>query len=486
MSDQEPPIMHAIAADAPRPAAPRHEVTPPALPRAAGGQRGSALPPSIWRLLLLGGLALAALAPLAMIKGVLGERRERRDEAVQGIAATWGAEQQLFGPLLVLPYRRTVQVMKEEVVNGVLQRRAVDETKLFHASFLPEALTVSGRIAPSRRYRGIYEAVVYEADLHVEGRFGKPDFSAWKVADGDVLWEEAELLLGVTDLRGTRQIVRFDWDGQTLATKPVTDAPITGTGLRARLAQGGTGGADAQGARRFVTDLVINGSRALQFAPAGMSNRVELASTWPDPSFHGGYLPVTREVDAAGFRALWEVSYYGRKFPQQWNDESGGDRWLRDRDAWESFFGVSLLSLVDSYRVVERSIKYGLLIVVLTFALFFLMERLAGVRVHPVQYALTTAALCLFYLAFLSLSEFWPVGRAYTGGAALCTIMITLYTRRALGAARRSLMLVVGLAALYGFLYLVLEAQDYSLLIGTAGLFAALSLVMFATRRIEG
>lgn len=485
MNDQEQPVPPIAATAASRPVAYNPEITPPALPRAAGRSCG-VLPPSIWRLLLLGGLAVAALVPLAMIKGVLGERRERRDEAVQGIAATWGAEQQIFGPLLVLPYRRTVQVMREEVVNGILQRRAVDETKLYRASFLPEALSISGRIAPSRRYRGIYEAVVFEANLHIEALFAEPDFSAWKVADGDVVWEEAELVLGVNDLRGTRQIVRFDWNGSTLGTKPVTDAPITGTGLRARLAQGGAGATNAPGARRFATDLTINGSRALQFAPAGMSNRVELASTWPDPSFHGGYLPVTRAVDAAGFQALWEVSYYGRKFPQQWSDESRGDAWLGDYASRESFFGVSLLSLVDSYRVVERSIKYGLLIVVLTFALFFLMERLAGVRVHPVQYALTTAALCLFYLAFLSLSEFWPVGRAYAGGAALCTIMITLYTRRALGAARRSLLLVVGLAALYGFLYLVLEAQDYSLLIGTAGLFAALALVMFATRRIEG
>jgi inner membrane protein len=442
--------------------------------------------PVLARLLILGGLALFSLIPLMLIQGVLAERRGRRDEAVAGIARTWGGEQQVFGPMLVLPYRRTVTVAKEEVVDGVPRRRLAEEARTFRATFLPATLAVTGRIRPERRYRGIHEAVVYEAALRLEGHFRPPDFSAWKVAADDVLWPEAELVLGVTDLRGTRRLVSFDWEDRKLTALPAVGVPVTGTGLRVPLA-GGEGGGGAGGPWHFAAELTLNGSRSLLFAPVGTSNRVELASSWPDPSFHGGYLPAEREVGADGFRAEWLVSWYGRRFPAQWStEEGGGAEWPAAARQEENFFGVSLLSLVDAYRVVERAIKHGLLIVVLTFGVFFAMERLTGVQVHPVQYAFTAVALCLFYLAFLSLSEFWPAGRAYFAGAALCTVMIVLYTRPALAAARRSLALALGLAALYGFLYLVLVAQDYSLLIGTGGLFAVLALVMYATRRVGG
>lgn len=443
---------------------------------------------TIFRLMAIGGLVLLLLIPLGMIRSVLRERQSSRNQAVAEIAGSWGAEQVVFGPVLVVPFRYQVKVVREEPVNGVLQRREVLQTQIARASFLPAALRIDGTLKPNRRYRGIYEAVVYEAALRLEGEFTRPDFSEWKVAAEDVLWGDAELLLGVSDLRGTRQAITFDCGASRLVSVPATDVPVTESGVRVRVgALPELSPTLPAGVRwHFATTLSLNGSRDLQFAPVGMSNRVELASAWPDPSFHGGFLPLTREIDARGFRALWDVSYYGRKFPQQWTTLNGGDRWLeRDGATHESFFGVSLLSLVDSYRIVERAIKYGLLIIVLTFTLFFLVETLAAIRIHPFQYTLVGAALCLFYLAFLSLSEFWPVGRAYAAGAAACCVMISLYMARPLGRASRSLGLFIGLAALYAFLYVVLQAQDYSLVIGTAGLFVALALVMVATRRVD-
>jgi inner membrane protein len=95
------------------------------------------------------------------------------------------------------------------------------------------------------------------------------------------------------------------------------------------------------------------------------------------------------------------------------------------------------------------------------------------------------AALCLFFLGFLALSEFWPVAPAYGVAAGACTLLVTVYSWNFLHTGRRTLVIGGGLSATYGYLYFVLKSQDYALLAGTLALFATLALVMFCTRRIN-
>jgi inner membrane protein len=132
-----------------------------------------------------------------------------------------------------------------------------------------------------------------------------------------------------------------------------------------------------------------------------------------------------------------------------------------------------------------RAQKYGVLFFVLVFTVFFLFEITAALRIHPLQYTLVGAALCLFFLGFLALSEFWPTGWAYTAAAAGCTALVSLYAWSFLKTGRRTLVITGGLGATYGYLYFVLKSQDYALVAGTAALFAALALVMACTRRIN-
>jgi inner membrane protein len=146
---------------------------------------------------------------------------------------------------------------------------------------------------------------------------------------------------------------------------------------------------------------------------------------------------------------------------------------------------VNFLSGIDAYRNVERAIKYGMLFLVLVFAAFFLFELMSGLRIHPFQYALVGAALCLFYLGLLSLSEFIPFGLSYLAASAVTTLLIWLYSVKVLKSGKRTLIIVGLLAAIYGFLYVALQLQDYSLLFGTAGLFTVLAVVIFLTRNID-
>jgi inner membrane protein len=191
-----------------------------------------------------------------------------------------------------------------------------------------------------------------------------------------------------------------------------------------------------------------------------------------------------RDISAQGFKAQWQISYYGRDYPQQWSAISNNEA-FNINSVNNSLFGLTLVSPIDSYRNVERSIKYGILFVTLVFTAFFLFEVSGKIKIHPFQYLLVGAALCLFYLALLSLSEFIAFILAYIFASAASTILITLYSMAVLKSGKRGLLMATGLIITYGFLYVTLQATDYALLIGTVGLFMALSLVMYATRDID-
>ncbi len=146
---------------------------------------------------------------------------------------------------------------------------------------------------------------------------------------------------------------------------------------------------------------------------------------------------------------------------------------------------MELVDPVDQYRMAERSTKYAALFLLLTFALIWLIEVVAGLRVHPIQYLLLGTAMCLFFLLELSLSEHLGFGPAYLLAANLVVGQIGAYGWVTLRRASRALAVAAGVAALYGYLFVVLTNEDYALLIGALGLFAMLAAIMFFTRRVD-
>jgi len=432
---------------------------------------------TVLKLAAIGFLMLVLLIPLAMVGEVLDERLQRRDAAVKEMTASWGREQVVVGPVLVVPYRYTQRSWKDQVVNGRTERVETVQPLTGRAYFLPAVLKADGRLDPSRLSRGIYESVVYRCTVTLKGHFARPAFDEWKVDAQDVLWDDAEITVAVSDLRGAGQALAVAIGGVRVPLKPGSRLDGFASGVHARL----SGLKDLSGEVPFEIALTFNGSRSLRLAPLGTSTDVAMASTWPDPSFQGAFLPGRRDISAQGFTARWQVSEYGRSYPPQWTDTSA----VAAATINASLFGVDLVPALDAYRYVERSIKYGVLVIVLVFAAFFLLEVLGNIRIHPFQYTLVGAALCLFYLGLLALSEVLSFDAAYWAGAAAATLLISLYCVKALGSRRRALAAAAGLGTVYGFLFVVLRLQDFSLLVGTAGLTLALALVMYLTRNID-
>jgi inner membrane protein len=425
-------------------------------------------------------IALLLLIPLGLIQSVLSERLARRNEAITNIASTWGAEQTIVGPVLVVPYRCSPRSGDELVKDGRSEKGQAAAGGIAKAYFLPAELKISGVLDPNVLHRGIYEAAVYRGAIDIRGAFAKPSFDEWRVKPEDVLWDEAVIAVAVTDLRGTSGSLVLTCGGKTIPMKPGAKVPGMSAGVYAPVG-GNPFSADTLS---FELPLTINGSRTLGIAPVGIDNEVKITSSWADPSFSGAFLPVERKVGKDGFEALWKMTYYGRAYPPQWSSQDGAAP-MNDRTVRESLLGVDLITAVDSYRYVERSIKYGVLFVALVFGAFFLFEVLASLRVHPFQYTVIGVALCLFYLALMSLSEVMPFGGAYLTGAVAAALMVTLYSAAVLRSIRRALVVAVELGVIYGLLYVILCRQDYSLLFGTVGLFLALSVVMYATRNID-
>ena len=150
-----------------------------------------------------------------------------------------------------------------------------------------------------------------------------------------------------------------------------------------------------------------------------------------------------------------------------------------------SRFGLDLVTPVDEYRMAERSTKYAGLFILLTFATIWLIEVLGRVRVHPIQDLLVGAAMCLFYLLELALSEHLGFASAYTVAAVAVVALIASYSLAALNSPRRAGIVGGLVAALYAYLYVLLKNEDYALLLGSVGLFLMLAAVMYLTRRID-
>jgi inner membrane protein len=423
---------------------------------------------------------------LGAVTGLIDERKARRDAAVAEIGRVWGSSQVVIGPLLIVPYRYRIPARTFKDAAGVAQTiEAETRTGVIH--ILPESLKVEGTLTPVERYRGIFRATLYRADMRLSGTVAPPDLGALDVRAEDVLWQDAIITIGVSDLRGATVEPTLDWGGRQVAFLPGPKGDFLLSGLHAPVGFGVAG--VPAGTTAFAVALTFAGSQTLAVAPVGKTTAVALQSSWPHPSFAGAYLPGTRAISASGFSADWTISYLGRNYPQAWKSHDGeggaiatGD--LRQRVA-ASEFGVALVSPVDFYRLSERSVKYGMLFVLLILAAIFAYEVFGKARFHVLQYAMTGFALCVFFLLLLSLAEIVGFLAAYVAAAAMSTALVALYVGKAMASAARGLTIGALLGGIYGYLYIVLQLEDYALVAGALGLFAALAAVMYATRNVD-
>lgn len=422
------------------------------------------------KLAVVGILVLVLLIPTSLVQSLITEREQTRDMAVREVSAKWGDRQTIGGPVLSVPFMTTEKDEKGRTYPVIA-----------YTHILPDDLQITGTVQPEQRNRGIYSVMLYNTRLRIRGTLKKPTAQRLGVPEGDLQWDKAFLSLGITDTKGIKDAIRMQLNGRVVVVESgIPSADIFRSGVSTPLPTGLT---DLQ----FSYELNLNGSTDLTFLPFSRQTTVSLTSPWATPSFTGAYLPDQRDVRPDGFSARWNVLQYNRNYPQQGigsfiakpqgaDSESVGD---------DTAFGVKLMLPVDEYQKTTRSAKYAIMFILITFSAFFFVEILNKQRIHPIQYLLVGFAICLFYLLLLATSEHLSFNLAYWIGAAVTLALIAFYVRFVFRNDRLTVLFTAVLALLYGFFFSLLQLEDYSLLLGTAGLFLILTTIMYLTRNVN-
>lgn len=427
------------------------------------------------KLAAIGIIALLLLIPLVWVDSLVRERLSRLESVRAEITQTWSGSQTIAGPVVVVPVMVPGWLRDADGTN----RRALVEQQAF---FLPKDLDWQGTVTPQVRSRGIFEAAVWEGAFQAQATFRPFDVTTLGVEVDSVLWERARLVVGVGDNRGIGSDLAVKIGGQVFEASPggIGGSGPFSRGVHVALAELAPRLAAGEGLPEVSIALSLDGSEMLAVLPVAETTAVALSSPWTDPSFSGAFLPENRTVDATGFRANWTVPWFARSAEQAWVgvDATAGS------ELAASAFGVRLALPAGAYQQVERSGKYGLLFLGLTFAAFFVAEIRAPQRLHPIHYGLVGAALVVFYLLLLAFSEHVGFDLAYTAAAAGVVSLVGGYATAILPRGR-ALSLAAGIAGLYAFLWAALASEDHALLLGAIGVFLALAGVMWSTRRLD-
>lgn len=436
--------------------------------------------PAPGRKLLFAVLVAALLAvPLFAVYLLLYDRSHQSVEARSAIVQGWGGEQVIAGPILVIPYAAT----STELVTQNGQQVAKTTTAQHELTLAPQTGAVESDLRPERRRYSIYDAVVYEARNRGAARFVLPaDLARLGVPREALAWDRAELRFGIGDAHGLFGAPpRVTLAGRALALQP-------GHGLKET---GGAGFFTFLDARALLAgplavryDYALRGNGSLALLPNGGDTHWVVRSTWPSPSFRGGFLPEARQVSERGFAASFRAGNLALGRTIATIDDAAGSG--EDAGPPDSALArVDLVTPVDLYDQVNRSVKYGFLFIGFTFAAFLMFDVVGGVRVSAIEYLLVGAGLVLFFVMLLAFAEVIGFPPAYVVAGGAIVALLTAYSAAVLASWRRAGFVAGLLVALYGVLFVLLSLEAFSLLIGSLLLFAALAAVMYLTRGID-
>lgn len=428
------------------------------------------------KLMLAGLVAAVLIVPLLMVYALVYDRQEESERAQEQITRGWGGAQTFTGPVLVVPF--TDEVVEAETVDGVTtQRRRQVQRELFVS---PQQQDIATSLDPDRKGYAIYESVVYSGALEGTARYAlTSELERLDIERADLMFDEAELRFGISDTRGLSDGAIVSAEGNALELSPGNGPLATGGAGFSAAVTGWTGEQPLD----VRWSYGLRGTRSLSLVPRGGDTQWRVTSPWPHPSFTGGYLPEPSQTETGegGFMAV---------YPGITNLALGqGLLSVADQPASEGEATqpatIGLVEPVDLYSQVDRAVKYGFLFIGFTFAALLMFDIVGGARVASAEYLLNGAGLILFFVMLLAFAEVIGFGLAYLLASAAIIGLLTAYSAAVLGTWKRAAFIGAMLAGLYAVLYVLLNEETYSLVIGSLLLFAALAGGMYATRNVD-
>ncbi len=404
-------------------------------------------------------LFLILIIPISWTTNMVDQRQSLQESVIDKVSASWGKAQVLTSPVVCIPYEKAEVVEKKTIM-------------VRHEYYVtPENVNISSIVKCEKRKSGIFNVIVYNTELEISGNY---DLSGLTQQRNNLLLNEAAMITGVSEPTRIAAAVQFQWDGQDIQTNPGTKyTGFVNHGIHQLLQV-------SPKKYAFKLKVKLNGSAAISHISTGKSNHITLQANWASPSFFGKNLPNTKNITSTGFSAEWSNSEFNRPFPNSWTDREYALDSLPNEG-----FGVKFIETADNYQQNSRAIKYSFLIIGLSFLLFFFFEIIFKFNLHIVQYGLIGFSLALFYVLLLSISEQVGFQKAYWIAFAGIFALILFYTKSILQHWKPVLILLCLLSLLYCYIFVILQLEDFALLVGSLGLFVLMFVLMFATRRID-
>ncbi len=425
------------------------------------------------KMLLVFFIFIALSIALSVVSNKIDERSNYRDMAFQSVSESWTKEQTLMLPVLVIPYEETIT---EKEWNKSKEEFVLKETKLrkkWHAPLISSKLNID--LQSQILQRGLFNVPVYTAQISLASIVDAASIQTLRQKPNIKLIGGAFLSVVVSDQRGLVELPKvFNTESkQSLNVKAGSGLDHSPLGFSILLPP-------FDSTLNLDIRITMNGMSSMQILPTAKDNQVEISSPWNHPKFIGSFLPQQRNINQAGYQANWQVSELATGIESMF-------RGFNSQSIEQSkalAFGVRHIQPVDHYVKSDRSVKYGWLIVALVFMAMWIYELLGKANMTLLHYALIGAALVIFYVLLLGLSEHLSFSLSYFIAVVMSSCIIIYYlSNRSIK--KHLAYLWVGFCVLYSLLYFIISSEDYALVSGAILLFLCLFALMASTKSLN-
>lgn len=425
--------------------------------------------------------------PAMFISYISFDRSSRADEVTRSVSNIYGGPQTLTGPMLSVPYvgfdaDGNVNQQGDYIIYADKGRALFDD------------------IQTDTRQRSLFRVPIFTANGQLSARFNAPRDIVPDSAI-DLVWEQARILIAVSDVRGLKQDIHLTVKGQTETRQfePAITHRLGNIQPDYEYAKNFQSHslADSRHGNTYLSvpagDLLVSGeplsvdvsvslggAKTFGVRPYARSTEVSLSSSWSDPGFVGDLPPDTRDISDEGFSAEWSVPYLRRGI------RGHGDAAVLKRLMQSpNLMGVNFVATDNPYQTVNRALKYSVLFIGLVFLAYFLMEVIVGVRIHPAQYILIGLAQAIFYLLLLAFSEHIGFVLAFILSASATVAATAGYAGAVFKDRDYVFKTGIVFASVYGLLFVLMRLQDFALMIGALTSFVAIAGTMYLTRNLN-
>jgi inner membrane protein len=424
------------------------------------------------KLIVVCGLVLLMSIPAFFVNGLVDDRATRAEEVVKGVSSHVGGPQTFLGPTVAIPYSVPSQSPADSAKRGVY-------------FVFPAQASATLRTSTEERHRSLFKVPVFQADLKFDATFDLSGVPASLPQGAELDWPGAELVVGVSDVRGALADATLTADTKTTTLVPAEIAQNISIGsnqehpVRLSLLGANAGDVVKPGAKFHATStLRFSGAERIAVLAYGKSTRLTAQGDWRNPGFDGGFLPSSRNLTSQGFSAEWTVPFIARNVRAEGTGNS-----IAGLDT--TALGISFVELDDPYQSVSRSLKYVILLVGLVFLSYFVFEATSGKQLHPAQYIMVGIAQIIFYLLLLSFAERIGFTYGFVLAGAATVILLSMNAGWIFSSRLQGTRALAVFTLLYALIYMLLTLEDNAMLVGAIASFLAVAAAMYFTRGID-